>query len=79
MMTLEELRDRICEDQISEGEVMAALHEPLTKTDDGCVRSKLKQAITSAKIYYSSRKWGQYRTLERARARLMADITKATG
>ena len=79
MMTLEELRDRICEDQISESEVMAALREPLANTDDGSVRSKLKQAITSANIYYSSRKWGQYRTLERARARLMEDITKATG
>jgi hypothetical protein len=79
MMTLDELRDRICEDQISEGEVMAALREPLAKTDDGYVRSKLKQAITSANIYYSSRKWGQYTSLERARARLMADITKVTG
>ena len=79
MMTLEELRDRICEDQISEDEVMAALREPLAKTDDGSLRSKLKQALTSANIYYSSRKWGQYRTLEKARARLMADITKATG
>ena len=79
MMTLDELRDRICEDQISEGEVMAALREPLANTDDGSVRSKLKQALTSANIYYSSRKWGQHRTLERARARLMADITKATG
>ena len=49
-MTLDELRDRICEDQISEDEVMAALREPLAKTDDGYVRSKLKQAITSANI-----------------------------
>ena len=32
-MTLEELRDRICDDQISEDEVMAALREPLAKTD----------------------------------------------
>ena len=39
---------------------MAALHEPLTETDDVYVPSKLKQAITSANIYYSSssRKWG---------------------
>jgi hypothetical protein len=43
----------------------------------GYVRSKLKQAITSANIYYSSRKWGQYRTLEKAKARLIADIAKA--
>jgi hypothetical protein len=57
-MTLEELRDRICESQISEGEVTAALHEPLANTDDGYVRSKLKQALTSANIYYSSRGGG---------------------
>ena len=76
-LTLETLRDRISEDQITEGEVMAALREPLAGTDDGYVRSKLKQAITSANIYYSSRKWGQYKALERAKARLIADITKA--
>jgi hypothetical protein len=79
MMTFDELRDRIAEDQITEGEVMAALREPLAGTDDGYVRSKLKQAITSATIYYSSRKWGQYGTLEKAKARLIADIAKATG
>ena len=78
MVTLCELRDRISEDQITQGEVMAALREPLTGTDDGYVRSKLKQAITSANIYYSSRKWGQCRTMERAKARLIADITKAS-
>jgi len=77
MVTLCELRDRITEDQITQDEVMAALREPLAGTDDGCVRSKLKQAITSANIYYSSRKWGHYSTLERAKARLIADITKA--
>lgn len=76
-MTLDELRDRISEDQITEGEVLAALRAPLTGTDDVCVRSKLKQAITSANIYYSSRRWGHYRTLERAKARLIANITKA--
>jgi hypothetical protein len=57
---------------------MAALRKPLAETDDGSVRSKLKQAITSANIYYSSRKWGQYRTLEKAKARLIASLTKAT-
>ena len=77
MVTLCELRDRITEDQITQGEVMAALREPLAATDDGYVRSKLKQAITSANIYYSSRTWGQYRTLEKAKARLIADIAKA--
>jgi hypothetical protein len=75
-LTLETLRDRISEDQITEGEVMAALRDPLTDTDDGNVRSKLKQAITSASIYYSSRKWGQWRTIEKAKARLITDITK---
>ena len=75
-MTLDELRDRISEDQISEGEVLAALREPLTGTDDVHIRSKLKQAITSANIYYSSRRWGQYSTLEKAKARLIANITK---
>ena len=64
MVTLCELRDRITEDQITQGEVMAALREPLAGTDDRYVRSKLKQAITSANIYYSSRKWGHCRTLE---------------
>ena len=78
MVTLCELRDRITEDQITQGEVIAALREPLAGTDDGYVRSKLKQAITSANIYYSSRKWGQCRTMERAKARLIADITKAS-
>jgi hypothetical protein len=77
-LTLDELRDRISEDQITEGEVMAALREPLAGTDDGYVRSKLKQAITSASVYYSSRKWGQCRTVERAKARLIANLTKAT-
>ena len=79
MVTLCELRDQITEDQITQGEVMAALREPLAGTDDGYVRSKLKQAITSANIYYSSRKWGQCRTMERAKARLIADIAKARG
>ena len=57
-MTLAELRDRISEEQITRDEVIASLREPLTLTDDDGVRSKLKQAITSANIYYSSRKWG---------------------
>jgi hypothetical protein len=57
--------------------VIAALREPLAQTDDGYLRSKLKQAITSANIYYSSRWWGHYRTLKKAKARLIADITKA--
>jgi hypothetical protein len=78
MVTLCEVRDRISEDQITQGEVMAALREPLAGADDCYVRSKLKQAITSANIYYSSRKWGQCRTIERAKSRLIADITKAT-
>ena len=76
-MTLDELRDRIVEDQINRDGVIAALREPLAETEDGQLRSKLKQAITSANIYYSSRKWGQFRTLERARHRLIADISKA--
>jgi len=76
-MTLDELRERISEDQITKNEVMAALHEPLAATDDGYVRSKLKQAITSANIYFTSRTWGYFRTLERAKARLIADIEKA--
>ena len=59
MVTLCELRDRISEDEITQGEVMAVLPNPSTGTDDRYVRSKLKQAITSANIYYSSRKWGQ--------------------
>jgi hypothetical protein len=75
-LTLDELRDRISEDRITQCEVMAALSEPLAKTDDGQLRSKLKQAITSANIYYSSRRWGHARTLERAKARLIADIAK---
>ena len=58
--------------------MIAALREPLAETDDGYLRSKLKRAITSANIYYSSRKWGQCRTMERAKARLIADITKAS-
>ena len=41
-MTLGELRDRIFEDQINRDDVIAALREPLTETDDGCLRSKLK-------------------------------------
>jgi hypothetical protein len=73
-MTLGELRDRISEDQIAREDVIAALREPLAEIDDGQLRSKLKQAITSANIYYSSRKWGHFRTLERAKARLIADI-----
>jgi len=76
-MTLDELRERISEDQISEAEVLAALREPLAGADDIHFRSKLKRAITSANIYYASRKWGHYRTLERAKTRLIADITKA--
>jgi len=76
-MTLAELRDRISEEQITRDEVIALLREPLALTDDDGVRSKLKQAITSANVYYSSRKWGHYRTLERAKARLISDITKA--
>jgi hypothetical protein len=76
-MTLDELRDRIVEDQINRDDVIAALREPLAETEDGHLRSKLKQAITSANIYYSSRKWGHFRTLERARHRLIADISKA--
>jgi hypothetical protein len=61
-MTLAELRDRISEEQITRDEVIASLREPLALTDDDRVRSKLKQAITSANIYYSSRKWGLHRT-----------------
>lgn len=76
-MTLGELRDRIFEDQVTREDVIAALSESLAETDDSSLRSKLKQAITSANIYYSSHKWGQYGTLERAKARLIADITKA--
>jgi hypothetical protein len=57
-MTLGELRDRISEDQITRDDLIAALREPLAETDDGYLRSKLKQAITSANIYYSSRRWG---------------------
>ena len=77
-LSLDELRDRISEDQITQDEVMAALREPLAGTDDGDIRSKLKQAITSANIYYSSRRWGQCRSIERAKARLIADLMKAT-
>ena len=77
MMTLSELRDRISEDQINRDDVIAALREPLAESDHGYLCSKLKQAITSANIYYSSRKWGYYRTLEKAKARLIADIAKA--
>jgi hypothetical protein len=76
-LTLDELRDRISEDRITQREVMAALREPLAETDDGQLRFKLKQAITSANIYYSSRRWGHARTLERAKARLIADLAKA--
>jgi hypothetical protein len=76
-MTLDELRNRVLEDQINREDAIAALREPLAVTEDGDLRSKLKRAITSANIYYSSRKWGQFRTLERARHRLIADISKA--
>ena len=76
-MTLHELRDRISGDQITRDEVIAALREPLAENSDGQLRSKLKQAITSANIYYSSLKWGHFRTLEKAKARLIADIIKA--
>ena len=76
-MTLDELRDRISEDQITRDDVIAALRESLPGADDIHFRSKLKQAITSANIYYASRKWGHYRTVERAKTRLIADITKA--
>jgi hypothetical protein len=77
-LSLDKLRDRISEDRITQDEVIAALREPLAGTDDGDIRSKLKQAITSANIYYSSRRWGQCRTIERAKARLIADLMKAT-
>ena len=76
-MTLDELRNRVSEDQINRDDVIAALREPLAQSDDGHLRSKLKQAITSANIYYSSRKWGYSGTLERAKARLIADVSKA--
>lgn len=76
-MTLEQLRDLISEDQISRAEVLAALREPLAENGDGQLRSKLKKAITSANIYYSSLKWGHFRTLEKAKSRLIADIVKA--
>lgn len=76
-MTFDELRELISKDQISRDEVIAVLREPLAENDDGDLRSKLKQAITSANIYYSSREWGYYTTLERAKARLIADIAKA--
>jgi hypothetical protein len=55
-MTLDELRDRVSEDQVTQDDVLAALREPLAETDDGSLRSKLKRAITSANIYYSSRR-----------------------
>ena len=76
-MTLDELRERISEDRITQNEVIEALREPLVATHDKYVCSKLKQAITWANIYYSTRKWGQGGTHERAKARLIADITKA--
>jgi hypothetical protein len=76
-MTLDELRDRISEDQITQDDVITALREPLASADNVSFRSKLKQAITSANIYYSSLRWGHARTLERAKARLISDITKA--
>jgi hypothetical protein len=76
-MTLGELRDRIFEDQITRDDVIAALREPLAGTDEGYLRTKLKQAITSANIYYSSRRWGHYRTLEKVKSRLIADKTRA--
>jgi hypothetical protein len=75
-MTLDELRDRICEYQISRDDVIAALGEPLAESEDSYFRLKLKQAMTSANAYYSSRKWGYFRTLEKAKARLIADIAK---
>lgn len=76
-MTLDELRDRILNDQITKSEVMEALYEPLERTDDRHDLLRLRQAITWANIYYSSRKWGQQATHERAKARLLADLTKA--
>ena len=76
-MTLAELRDRISEEQITRDEVIAVLREPLAENSDDQLRSKLKQAITSANIYYSSLKWGYFRTFEKAKARLIADIIKA--
>jgi sugar phosphate isomerase/epimerase len=79
MMSLDELRDRISENQITQFEVMEALREPLAEIQDDCIRSKLKQAITSANIYYCSHRWGQYRTIEKAKARLIASIMKAAG
>ena len=54
------------------GEVIAVLRKPLAENGDGQLRSKLKQAITSANIYYCSRKWSHFRTLEKAKARLIA-------
>jgi hypothetical protein len=74
-MTLQELRDLISDDQINRDEVIAALREVHGENDD-YVQSRIKQAITSANIYYSSRRWGPCRTLERAKARLIADIAK---
>ena len=66
-MTLDELKNLI----------YAALSEPLAENNDSHFRLKLKQAITSANIYYSSLKWGYYGTVEKAKARLIADIAKA--
>ena len=77
-MTLDELRNLISLDQINRDDVIPALREPLAENDDSHFRLKLKQAITSANIYYSSLKWGYYRTVERAKARLVADIAKAS-
>jgi hypothetical protein len=76
-MTLDELRDRILNDQITKSEVMDALRETLERANGRCDYSRLSQAITWANIYYSARKWGQQATHERAKARLLADLTKA--
>jgi hypothetical protein len=75
-MTLDELRDRILNDQITRSEVMDALRETLERADASCDHSRLSQAITWANIYYSARKWGQHSAHERAKARLLADLTK---
>ena len=71
------LRRVLPEGQATPIPVIAALREPLAQSDDGQLRSKLKHAMTSANIYYSSRKWGYSGSLERAKARLIADISKA--
>ena len=76
-MPLDELKNLISLDQINRDDVIAALRESLAENDDSQFRLKLKQAITSANIYYSSLKWGYYGTIEKAKARLIADIAKA--